>query len=165
MKKYISLSLLLLVFVFTNSCKKDCKNTCRCDYGTIQFPLSDKNDTKNSYFDTHPELNTQNVMLYDEFGNYATENGKSWELKKQLLFLSNPLKFDYHNPKTEPFGIDKKKTFYLHLDKDIDTIRVEYKVKNECMDINYMRVFYNNQLVLKDNSPNLPIFGTDIINK
>ena len=163
MKYSFSLSFFLISFFFF-SCEKKCKNTCRCDYGTIQFSLADKN-TRDTYFTTQPDLNPTNVTMYDEAGNYATENGNSWELKKQLLFLSSPMKFDYHNPKVEPFGKDKKKTFYLHLDKDIDTIRVEYKVKNECMDVNYMRVFYNNKLVLNDNSPNKPIFGTDIVYK
>jgi hypothetical protein len=164
MKRYISLSLLFLVFTLTNSCEKNCKNTCRCNYGTINFSLADKN-TKNNYFDTQPDLNTNNVTMYDEVGNYATENGKSWETFKNNSFLSYSLIFDYHNPKKEPFGIDKKKTFYLHLDQDVDTIRVEYKVKNECMDVDYMRMFYNNTLVLNDNSPNRPIFATSSIYK
>lgn len=163
MKYSVALILVFIIFLFLG-CTKDCKKTCRCQYGTIDISLADKN-TRDTYFTTHPELNPTNVTIYDEFGNYATENGKSWETFKNNFFLSSPMIFDYHNPKTEPFGMDKKKTFYLHLNQDIDTIRVEYKVRNECMDVNYMRVFYNNQLVLNDNSPNLPIFRTDIVYK
>jgi len=160
MKNYFLFSCLAF-FLTLGGCEKDCKNICRCTYGTVSFELRDA-ITKNDYFTVNPHLYIDNVVMYDELGNYTTINGVSYW--KTGSFLPSTIKFDYHSNK-DAFGMDKKKTFYLHLDTDIDTIRVEYKVKNECMNMDYMRVFYNNQMVLNEGYQNIPLFGVGLIYK
>lgn len=165
MKYFFALSLFLIIVFFSN-CKKreeNCKNICFCSYGFIRFDMRDAT-TKNEYFAMNPHLNTQNVMLYDEVGNYATNNGISWENNKNFSFLSSEIKFDFHS-KQEPYGVDRKKTFYLHLDKDVDTIRVEYKIKNKCLAVDYIKAFYNNKLILGYGYREEPFFGADIVYK
>ncbi|MCU0436440.1 MAG: hypothetical protein MUC49_00895 [Raineya sp.] len=153
MKKLLFFSLLLIPLGLLTTCKnkgileKKCTKACRCDYGLLKFALFDK-DGKD-YLEFNPNLNYENVSIYDENWNYATIGGKSWELNQNAQFLSSPLYVDYMYVK-DVYGLDKIKTFYVKLDKDIDTIRVEYKQKNGCMYMDYMRIFYNQELILED---------------
>ncbi|MCU0436441.1 MAG: hypothetical protein MUC49_00900 [Raineya sp.] len=168
MKKLFLFSLLVPLVLLT-TCKngkgifeKKCITQCRCDYGRFSFALKDAKG--NDYFETHPNISPQNFMVYDENWNYATNLGYSWENTKKNIFIETPIFIDYVYSR-DPYGIAKIKTFYIQLDQDIDTIRVEYKQKNECMYMDYARFYYNDEFIVQENNMDEPLLTGPFINK
>jgi hypothetical protein len=168
MKKLFLFTLLIPVVLLT-TCKngkgifeKKCENQCLCNYGRFSFVLHDANG--NDYFETHPNITPQNFIVYDENWNYATFSGVSWDKNFNAIFLVNSTYVDYAYLK-DPYGTAKTKTFYVQLDKDIDTIKVEYKQKNECMYMDYVRFYYNNEFIIQKNNIDNPNFFTSYIRK
>jgi len=160
---------LFIPTLFLTTCKngkgifeKKCENQCLCQYGRFSLGLYDVNG--NDYFETHPNITTQNFMVYDENWNYATNLGYSWGNIKKAAFVEAPINVDYVYMK-DPYGVAKTKTFYIQLDKDIDTMRVEYKQKNECMYMDYVRFYYNDRFIIQKNNIESPYFTTSQITK
>jgi hypothetical protein len=157
MKKLKIYCVLALAWLIVGSCRPDqnifgkCKNVDSFQYCEIKFSIvtPDRED----YFAKNPDLNWQNFMVYDENWDYAKSNGNSWELKKQGYFISNELYLDYASI-WDAYGKDEVKTFYFKYNQDIDTMRVEYKIKNECTHREYIRVYYNQELLV-DQKTNL----------
>jgi hypothetical protein len=124
-----------------------CKRVCQCSTGWVRFGVADAQGR--DYFEQHPDLaNYNKFMVYDENWNYAplNDNGATWEVLKKKNFV-NEHYIIYHQM-FDPFGIDMKKTFYVKFDQDIDTLRLEYNVKNECMHMNYMRIYLNENEII-----------------
>jgi hypothetical protein len=165
MKKLKIYCLLALAWLIVGSCKeggifnKKCESTCSCTSGYVRFGVGDAQGK--DYFEQHPDLaNYTNFTVYDENWNYALLDGggRTWEVLKETVFV-NEHYIVYHQ-RTEPYDIEMKKTFYVKFDKDIDTLRLEYKVKNECLHMDYMRIYLNNSEVIPNNGGgNSPNYG------
>ena len=91
-------------------------------------------------------------MVYDANLNYATALGGmlNWEQEQKYYFGDyREVRIDFAK-KSEPIGVVQSKTFYVKIDKDMDTLKVEYKILDGCMSMGNFRAYYNNEIVHKD---------------
>jgi hypothetical protein len=158
MKKIKIYCLLALAWLMVGSCRegsifRKCERICNCGAGFVRFGVK---DTQNrDYFEQNPHLaNYDKFTVYDENWNYAIENevGGTWEGLKDKWFVNEH--YIYYHDRSEPYEKDMKKTFYVKFDEDIDTLRLEYKVKNDCLHMNYMRIYLNGNEVIPTSGSN-----------
>jgi len=154
MKKLFFFGLLVPLIFFT-ACKngkgifeKKCTTTCRCTHGWVRFTVLDK-DGKDYFLVNETIITAKDFAVYDENWNYATSKEKSWELLKNRDYIINESYIDFISSK-DPYGMDRKKTFYIQFKEDIDTLQLEFRSRNECMYMDYIRIFYNQKLILED---------------
>jgi len=139
---------LFIPTLFLTTCKNGktifgkCKQVQK--YARLRFVIF--TPERESYFGVHSELSWENFWVYDEQGNPPSEWGNPWNMeeRKKLYFISDELGLDYSNT-WNPYGKDEVKTYYFKYDIDVDTMHIEYKIKNECGHTEYLRVFYNNE--------------------
>ncbi len=127
---------------------RKCKKTCSCTEGWVCFAVIDAQGK--DYFNQNPDLaNYRDFTVYDENWKSAVyrAEGDTWDSLKDKI-LVNEHYITYYFGRSEPYGIDAKKTFYVKFKEDIDTLRLEYKVKNECRHMSYMRIYLNDSEVI-----------------
>lgn len=149
--------LVLLGLLFGACKKKPCPGDCEIvgnqefiDRAVISFAILDKNG--NNYFEANQGYYYGNFMAYDENWNYAlTPYYEPWTiLRYDIEANEHYIMYSDKNSEEPYYGKDRQKTFYLKFSKgevDIDTLRLEYKVQNKCMHMEYLRVYFNNELV------------------
>ena len=140
------------------------KNKCGKDGPLPRAILSIgiKNADGTDYLETHPNVNPATCTVYKEDGSYANmETGDSWENMKNLTFLGSTLSIEYI-ALNQPVGVDITKIFYVKLDKDIDTLKVTFRQKNQCFELDSFQAYYNNTSVVNfgGTEPNFYIIAT-----
>ena len=132
---------------------RKCERICNCTDGWVRFGVIDAQGK--DYFEQNPDLaNYEKFMVYDEDWNYAPldDSGNDWSFLKGTSFVNT--NYIVYHQRIEPYGVDAKKTFYVKFDQDIDTLSLEYKVKNECLHMNYMRIYLNGNEVIPTRGSN-----------
>ena len=124
--------------------------------------LGIKNANGTDYLVTHPNVNALTCAVYNEDGTYAKmDAGVSWEKMKTGTSLSSALPIEYIFP-NESIGVGITKIFYVKLDKDIDTLKVTFRQKNQCFELDNFQAYYNNTSVVNFGGaePNFYIIAT-----
>ena len=121
--------------------KNDCRDGSTPESGVLRLGIKNANGT--DYLETHPNVNALTCAVYKEDWSYANMEGKiSWERMKTGTSISSSLSIEYIGY-NEPVGVDITKTFYVKLDKDIDTLKVTFRQKNQCFELDNFRAYYN----------------------
>ncbi len=106
--------------------------------------LAIKNADGTDYFAIHPNVYAQTCAVFKEDGSYANANGgDSWETIQNTSFLTPSLPIEYVAPTETATGVDITKIFYVKLYKDMDTLKVVYRQKHECFDLDKFEAYYN----------------------
>jgi hypothetical protein len=139
-----------LLLVLIGSCRpgENLFGKCKRQLPYLQLEVIIRDRDGKNYFETHPNITWENFMIYDENWDYAKWNEFSYEnfanSDAYILFEGFYIDFDYPR---EPYRVDRVKTFYFKYDTDIDTLRIEYKPRNECRHLDYLRIFYNDEFI------------------
>ena len=111
--------------------------------GNAVLRLIIKNANGTDYLETHPNVNALTCAVYKEDWSYANMGYRdSWETMKNISSLSSALPIEYI-ALNEPVGVDITKIFYVKLDKDIDTLKITFKQKNQCFELDRFQAYYN----------------------
>ena len=127
--------------------------------GMVHFDIKD--ELGRNYI-AAKQLPPGSLVVYDANLNYATALGGmlNWEQEQKYYFGDyREVRIDFAK-KSEPIGVVQSKTFYVKIDKDMDTLKVEYKILDGCMRMGNFRAYYNDQIVHKDDyvSPSADYF-------
>ena len=141
--------LLACIWLMVGGCIRD-KNKCgdgrATTYGMVRFYLED--ELGRNYI-AAKQLPPGSLVVYDANLNYATAFGGilSWEQEQKSYFGdSRQIQVDFGR-KSEPIGVVQSKTFYVKIDQDMDTLKVEYKIEDECMRMSNFKALYNGSVV------------------
>ena len=105
--------------------------------------LGIENADGTDYLATHPNVNRATCAVYKEDWSYANlETGESWEKVKTYSSIDSALPIEYI-ALNEPVGIEITKIFYVKLDKDTDTLKVVFRQKNQCFELDSFQAYYN----------------------
>ena len=147
MRKLKILCLLATLWLMVGGCRK--KDECGeepATYGLMRMTIED--DLGRNYVAVK-QLPVGSVVWYDANLNYATTYGGmvSWEQEKNRYFGDfSQMEVDFAS-KSEAIGVMQSKIFYVKLNKDMDTLRVEYKIEDQCMRTSNFKAFYNGNVV------------------
>ena len=146
MRKLKILCLLATLWLMVGGCRK--KDECGeepATYGLMRMTIED--DLGRNYVAVK-QLPVGSIVWYDANLNYATARGGmlSWEQEKNANFYDfRDMCVDFAD-KSEAIGVMHSKIFYVKLNKDTDTLRVEYKIEDQCMRTSNFKAFYNDNI-------------------
>ena len=151
MRNLKNFCLLACIWLMIGGCIKN-KNKCSegpaVTYGMVRFYIED--ELGRSYV-AAKQLPEGSLVVYDANLNYATALGGliSWEQEQKYYFGDRQIRVDFAK-KSEPIGVVQSKTFYVKIGRDMDTLKVEYKITDECMRMGNFKAYYNDKIVHKD---------------
>ena len=148
MRKFKILCLLATLWLMVGGCRK--KDECGENRAVISglMRMYIKDDLDRNYIAVKL-LPIGSVIWYDANLNYATAYGGmvSWEQEKNYYFGDfKQMEVDFAS-KSEAIGVMQSKIFYVKLNKDTDTLRVEYKIEDNCFRMSNFKAFYNDNIV------------------
>ena len=151
LKIFCLLATMWLIVGGCNKNKSKCGEGYAITYGLMRFYIKD--ELGRNYIAVK-QLPAGSLVVYDSVLNYATAYGGmvSWEQEKNYYFGEfKEIEVDFAKDK-EPIGIMLSKTFYVKIDKDTDTLKVEYKIEDECMRTSNFKAYYNGGVVHADDN-------------
>ena len=139
MRKLKILCLLATLWLMVGGCrnKNGCISGAQLQCGTLGLAI--KTVDGNQYYPC--ETPSGNCAVYKEDWTYANRScNVSWETK----VLSGPTFDIEYIPSTETAtGTDVTKIFYLKANNDIDTLKITYRQKNVCFDLDKFEAYFN----------------------
>ena len=145
--------------------KDNCQEGSSVTYGMVRFYIKD--ELGRNYIAAN-RLPVGSLVVYDANLNYATAYGGivSWEQEQNARFNDfKQIEVDFGR-KSESIGIMLSKTFYVKIGKDMDTLKVEYKIEDKCMRMSNFKASYNGSVVYTEVQLNgRPVYDFNVIKK
>ena len=148
-----------------NKNKSNCQKDSAVTYGVMRFYIKD--ELGRNYI-AAKQLPAGSLVVYDSALNYPTarEGMVSWEQEQKYYFGEfKQIEVDFAKD-GEPIGTMLSKTFYVKIDKDMDTLKVEYKIEDECMRMSNFKALYNGSVVYTEvKLAGIPVYDFNVIKK
>ena len=135
--------LLATMWLIVGGCNKNKCGKAGPGLESAVLRLGIENADGTDYLASHPNVNPKTCVVYKEDGSYANMyGGGSWEEMKDISSLSSALPIEYIG-QYEPVDVEITKIFYVKLDKDMDTLKVVFRQKNLCFELDSFQAYYN----------------------